>query len=123
MATELPLILVVEDDPQVVVGLERLARRLPLRLVFVESAEAAWPVLEAQRPMALLSDYRLPGSDGLTLLERAQARFPGLRCMLHTGEAVRRTSIPLDFPVVPKPCAVEELQEVLLSLVSPEGPR
>jgi CheY-like chemotaxis protein len=101
--------------------LERVARSIPLELCCVPSAEAAWSQLEKQAPMALFSDYRLPGMDGITLLERAQARFPGLRCVLHTGEAVRRTSIPLDFPVVPKPCAPAELREILRSLVSPEG--
>jgi two-component system, NtrC family, nitrogen regulation response regulator GlnG len=121
MGRALPWVLVVEDDPMIVAGLERIARRLPLRLCFVSTAEEAWPILERLSPVALLSDYRLPGTDGVTLLERARARFPALRCVLHTGEAVRRTSIPVDFPVVPKPCAPEDLREVLLSLVSPEG--
>ena len=115
-----PLVLVVDDDPQVLAGLTRIGRDLPLQLVCVDSAEAAWKFLISTRPAGILTDYRLPGSDGVTLLEKATARYPGLRCMLYTGEAVHRTSIPLDFPVVSKPCAPEELRKLLLSLPSPE---
>jgi CheY-like chemotaxis protein len=117
MGASPPWILVVDDDPQVLRGIERIAEPMKLRVQCEATAEAAWKVLQSSEPTALLSDYRLPGMDGLTLLERAQALYPRLRCALHTGEAVHRTSLVPEFPVISKPCGAEDLQAVLRSLV------
>jgi two-component system, NtrC family, response regulator AtoC len=67
-------VLVVEDDP----GLRRLLvdelRDLELEPIEAASGEDALASLEHHRPMLVVSDVRLPGIDGMTLLERIMER-------------------------------------------------
>ena len=87
----------------------RLGRNLPIRMRFARSAEEAQLLVEAEPPTLLICDYRLPGLDGVAFLERVHVRWPLVKRMLHTGEAVLRTSFGLDVPVLSKPCPPEVL--------------
>jgi two-component system response regulator AtoC len=77
-------ILVVDDDKNTRDGLQRaLRRRYDVELA--ESGDRALEVLAAKDIDILLSDVRMPGIDGITLLQRAQARHPGLISVLLTA--------------------------------------
>ncbi len=79
-----PVVLVVDDDKNTRDGLER-ALRLSYEVVTAESGDSALSVV-ARRPVdILLSDVRMPGMDGLSLMQRALARTPGLICILLTA--------------------------------------
>ncbi len=78
-------VLLVEDDPAV-----RFAHAQTLKLAGLEvdacaSAEAALEKLHPLFPGVLLVDVRLPGMDGLALLERAQRIEPTLPVIIITG--------------------------------------
>jgi two-component system response regulator GlrR len=89
-------ILVVDDDP-------KLLRVLTLRLesegfavTAVASAEEALARLGDVRPQFVLTDLRMPGMDGTTLMQKIQASSPGLPVAILTAhgdipEAVRAT--------------------------------
>ncbi|HUR41994.1 MAG TPA: sigma 54-interacting transcriptional regulator [Verrucomicrobiae bacterium] len=89
-------ILVVDDDP-------KLLRVLTLRLesegyavTAVASGEDALARLGDVRPQFVLTDLRMPGIDGTTLMQRIQERLPGLPVAILTAhgdipEAVRAT--------------------------------
>jgi len=89
-------ILVVDDDP-------KLLRVLTLRLesegfavAAVASGEDALARLGDVRPQFVLTDLRMPGMDGTTLMARIQERSPGLPVAILTAhgdipEAVRAT--------------------------------
>ena len=89
-------ILVVDDDP-------KLLRVLTLRLesegfavTAVASAEDALARLGDVRPQFVLTDLRMPGMDGTTLMTKIQERTPGLPVAILTAhgdipEAVRAT--------------------------------
>ena len=77
-------ILIVDDDKNTRDGLHRaLRRRYDVELA--ESGARALEVLAATDIDILLSDVRMPGMDGITLLQRAQARHPGLISVLLTA--------------------------------------
>ncbi|MDA0577611.1 MAG: sigma-54 dependent transcriptional regulator [Verrucomicrobia bacterium] len=77
-------ILVVDDDKHTRDGLQRaLQTTYDVRLA--ESGERALELVNAGDIDILLSDIRMPGMDGLTLLQRALARHPHLVCILLTA--------------------------------------
>src|SRR5205823_8907250 len=98
-AAQAPAILVVDDDAFVLITLKRVTRDVPARMVFASNLKEAWAAVNAELPELVIADYRLPDGDGLGFIEKLQARHPGLKCVLHTGEAVSRTAVGLDIPV------------------------
>src|SRR5436309_3177105 len=111
-------VLVVDDDPRVLAALRRACGSLPYRFGWADSAESALRLLELELPALLICDYRMPGVDGMTLVERVQNRDPSVRCLLHTGEAMHRVAFSFGVRVVSKPCSAEELCGVIAELMS-----
>ena len=80
-----PLILVVDDDPDL---LRLLAMRLNawgFRVTTAASAEDALSRISVDAPRLVLSDIRLPGKDGLALFEEIQTQRPTLPVILLTA--------------------------------------
>jgi two-component system sensor histidine kinase/response regulator len=80
-------ILLVDDDPAL---LQALPRALSLRLSGVEiatadSAQMALELLQQQEYDAVVSDIKMPGMDGLALLEKVNERYPETPILLITG--------------------------------------
>ena len=89
-------LLFIDDHPIYGDGLAfALTRTLPqLRVEVVKSGEAAQAAMLRLDVDLVLSDYRLPQEDGLSLLKRLSARYPsvamGLLCADATEELARR---------------------------------
>lgn len=88
--------LFIDDHPIYGDGLAfALTRALPqVRVRVVKTGAAAFEALVREDMDLVLSDYRLPGEDGLSLLKRLAARHPsvamGLLCADATPELARR---------------------------------
>src|SRR5690349_12951622 len=90
-----PLILVVDDEPQVLraIGRDLLARYgRDYRILRAGSGREAMDVLARERASALpvalvLSDQRMPGMDGVTLLSEVRQLAPAARRALLTAYA------------------------------------
>jgi len=114
--TQKASILVVDDDKSTRAGLERALRR-SYNVFLAERAERALDILNETEIDILLSDVRMPGMDGLTLLQRALARHPGLICILLTAygnveiavEAMKRGS----YDFLMKPVNLDHLDLLL----------
>ena len=78
-------VLLVEDDPAVRFANAQTLKLAGLKVEAVASAEAALERLHPFFPGVLIVDVRLPGMDGLTLLERAQRMEPALPVAIITG--------------------------------------
>ena len=77
--------LFVDADPMLLTALRRLTRELSGTRRFVQSAEEALALIQAEEPTALVCGYRLPGLDGLALLEQVRERYPRVALALHTA--------------------------------------
>ena len=84
MSPELQVLL-VEDDPAVRFANAQTLKLAGLRVETCASAEAALEKLHPLFPGVLLVDVRLPGMDGLAVLERAQRMEPALPVIVITG--------------------------------------
>ncbi len=77
-------ILIVDDDRNTRDGLQRALRRR-YDVMLAESGDRALALLADTDIDILLSDVRMPGMDGVTLLQRARARQPELVSILLTA--------------------------------------
>jgi CheY-like chemotaxis protein len=111
-------VLVVDDDVGVWSVFRRIVSEMPVDLRCAGSIKDALAELAAGRPDILIADYRLGDGDGMTLIEKVQAGPPPLPdCVLHTGEALQRTHMGFDIPVLSKPCPPDALREFLFALL------
>jgi DNA-binding NtrC family response regulator len=70
-----PSILIVEDEKNTRDGLARALRR-SYKIVLAENGQRALEILSERSIDVILSDVRMPGMDGMTLMKRALARSP-----------------------------------------------
>ena len=68
-------ILIVDDEKNTREGLARALKR-QYRVFTAESAETALSVLSEETVDLMLSDIRMPGEDGLSLLKTVRQRYP-----------------------------------------------
>jgi CheY-like chemotaxis protein len=115
------IVLVVDGDREVAAMFRRAARDLRLEVAHSATADEAWERLLILRPLAVFTDYRLIGFDGISLLERVAQHLPSAKRILHTSERVVGSGQGLDIPVLGKPCDEASLTELLRSLVSGEA--
>lgn len=134
-------ILFVDDEPNILSGLKRMFRSLrqEIDLYFAESGQEALDLMAEHPVDVIVSDMRMPGMDGATLLALVQERFPhAIRIML-TGQAdeesiLRTVGVVHQFitkpsdpetlgKVLERACALQDLMknEQLKSLVSSLG--
>jgi DNA-binding NtrC family response regulator len=77
-------VLIVDDDPAARLSLQALLED-SFEVVAVSSGEAADSWLEGSPVDVIVSDYEMPGENGLALLRRARRRYPGVVGILLTG--------------------------------------
>ncbi|HRR33866.1 MAG TPA: sigma-54 dependent transcriptional regulator [Kiritimatiellia bacterium] len=88
-----PVILIVDDDKNTRDGLQRALQRHYTALT-AESADAALSLMDGgQQVDLLLSDLRMPGTDGLGLLRRVIAQYPRTVCILLTAYGSVETAV------------------------------
>ncbi|HNX53078.1 MAG TPA: sigma-54 dependent transcriptional regulator [Pontiellaceae bacterium] len=111
-----PVILIVDDEKNTREGLARALRR-SYDVLIAESGAAALSILSEKPVDVMLSDLRMPGMDGMTLMQRALAVSPQLVCILLTAYGNIETAVDAmrhgatDF--LTKPVNLEQLEMVL----------
>jgi DNA-binding NtrC family response regulator len=110
-------LLLVEDDDAVRDSLAGALEEEGVRVVTAPSAEAALARLGESPPEVILSDIRMPGLDGIELLELVRERAPGIDVILMTAyedmPTVARAMREGAFEFLVKPLRTPQLLEVL----------
>jgi putative nucleotidyltransferase with HDIG domain len=111
-------ILFVDDEASVLDALRDLLRRQRCEwdMVFALGADAALLELDAQPFDVVISDMRMPGTDGATLLAVVQERHPQTVRLVLSGQtdqeaALRAVSVAHQF--LAKPCDREQLRRAI----------
>lgn len=111
-------VLFVDDEPNILSGLKRMLRflRHDMDFHFVESGKDALAFMAEHHVDIIVSDMRMPGMDGATLLTKVQEQFPhAIRIML-TGQADEESilrTVGVTHQFLAKPSSPEILKEVL----------
>lgn len=107
--------LVVDDDPQVREALVRTVQSLGLSCLATPSADAALALLAERGEVAvLISDIRMPGTDGVALLEEVRRRYPDVAVIMLSAVADVQIAVDclklgaLDY--IAKPMVIGEVQ-------------
>lgn len=120
--TNKPHILCVDDEPRVVEGLVLHLRREYNVHIALSGEEALQKLKEHKRIAVIVSDMRMPGMDGATLLKRAMRSHPNITRLLLTGEPGREAAVSAVnegqiFRFLTKPCPIEQLKSALEAAV------
>lgn len=111
-------IIFVDDETQILDGLRRMLRkkRSEWEMEFYDGGEAALERMREWQPDVVVSDMRMPGMDGATLLTRIQEEHPETVRIVLSGyaelEAALR-AIPVAHQFLTKPCEPTALCEVV----------
>jgi HD-like signal output (HDOD) protein len=111
-------ILFVDDESNILDGIRRLlhADRKRWDMQFAIGGEAALRACEEGRFDIVISDMRMPGMDGATLLGHIRDRYPSTARLILSGYAeVKLTTraVAVAYRVLSKPCNATELQATI----------
>lgn len=111
-------ILFVDDDAQILDGLRDLLRkqRKQWSMVFALGGEAALCELQKSPFDVVVSDMRMPGIDGATLLTRVKELYPSSARIILSGQADRESivrALPVAHQFLSKPCDAALLRIVV----------
>jgi len=88
IAANRPGILLVDDEPHVLAALRRTLGREPYTVYVAESGDQGLKLLEEHPDIAVvISDYRMPGMDGVEFLQRVKRYSPDIQRVMLTGHA------------------------------------
>ena len=88
-----PRILVVDDEPRMADIVDMVLRRDGWAVRTASSGDSALAALDERPVDVVLTDLRMPGMDGLTLLQRIRAEHPEVRVVLMTAFATVSTAV------------------------------
>ena len=118
-----PLILIVDDDPDVLRVLSRGLTRRGYRVLCASAADSAYASLESEPIDAVVLDVFIPQMTGDTLALAITRHWPRLvgRVLLMSGDPARLERLQLhgnNFPTLAKPFSVAELADRLASMLT-----
>jgi response regulator RpfG family c-di-GMP phosphodiesterase len=115
---ELPRILCVDDEPRVVDSLAAHLRH-DYQILTANGAQSALRMLKDNgAPAVIVSDMRMPGMDGATLLKHVKHLYPETTRILLTGDPGRDTAVAAVnegqiFRFLTKPCPPDQLRTAI----------
>lgn len=82
-----PTVLLVDDEESILNSLRRLLRGQPYDVLLATSGAQALEILAQQLVNLVMSDARMPGMDGASLLAHVRERYPATARIMLTGYA------------------------------------
>ncbi len=112
-------VLLVDDEVEFTATLGKVLRRRGFEVVVAGTGEAALEALQSRRFAVVLLDVKMPGIDGLQVLDEITRTLPGTRVALLTGHLTpgeeERSLARGAFAYLLKPYPTEQLVAVIES--------
>ena len=104
---------VVDDDDSIRCVLERALTQAGIENRCFEDADTLLEEIEYEQPDAIISDIRMPGTDGLAMLDQLHARFPNLPVIITTAHSDLDSAVASyqqgAFEYLPKPFDIDDV--------------
>ena len=109
------VILLVDDEPLVRMGVALLLEELDYSVLQASTAAQALDLLSENPDVGILmTDFRMPDCDGLEMIALAREISPSIRTVLMTGYATDDDRFAVsDAPRLAKPFGISELEQAL----------
>ena len=109
-------ILIVDDEPEALENCRRILSRLQYECLIEHNPLRVIDVLERERPGLVLTDLRMPGLDGIGVLNAAKQLDPDVHVVLLTAYSSVQTAVTSmrqgAFDYLTKPFSSAQLEEV-----------
>ncbi len=106
---------IIDDDRSIRWVLEKALSKAQMAVTSFSNATGVMEALERDQPDAIVSDIRMPGIDGLSLLERINSVHPDIPVIIMTAHSDLESAVNAyhsgAFEYLPKPFDVEEAVE------------
>ncbi|ABE56733.1 nitrogen metabolism transcriptional regulator, NtrC, Fis family [Shewanella denitrificans OS217] len=103
---------ILDDDSSIRWVLEKALHSAKLSTASFAAAESLWQALDVAQPQVIISDIRMPGTDGLTLLDRLQLHYPHIPVIIMTAHSDLDSAVSAykagAFEYLPKPFDIDE---------------
>jgi two-component system nitrogen regulation response regulator GlnG len=110
-------ILVVDDDQAIATAFERFLKHEGHTCTLASNAEDAVRLVGEREPDLVMMDIRMPGADGLQLLQQMRSRYPDVYVVMMTAYGTSQTSIDAirggAFEYLTKPLDLDQLRSVI----------
>jgi CheY-like chemotaxis protein len=107
-------VLVVDNDPLVMLGTVMMLRELGYRVTSTELPEQALKQFDGDNaPDILVTDYAMPKMSGFRLAKAAARLKPNTSVLLVTGHSEIQEIVPSEWQFLSKPFSSSELQNAL----------
>ena len=104
-------ICVIDDDRSIRFVLEKALEKAEMQVISYASADSALKAIAQEEPAVVVTDIRMPGMDGLELLERINQQFPELPVIIMTAHSDLDSAVSAykggAFEYLPKPFDVD----------------
>ena len=122
MATNDPIIFVVDDDEAVRLSTEMLIRSMGLRAETFDSAAEFLEDFDPQQPGCVILDIRMPGMSGLELQEHLNEMGASIPVIFVTGHGTVESAIEATklgaYEYIFKPLELDEMSRLLERLLN-----
>jgi DNA-binding response OmpR family regulator len=114
-----PVVVCVDDDPQVLTAVKRLLRREPYDLLTTDKPSTALRWIGKRRVDLLITDLKMPEMSGTDLIKVVEERSPQTMSLILTGFPEKVAGLPESRSrLIAKPWNDSEFKETVRSLVS-----
>jgi len=110
-------IFVIDDDRSIRWVLEKALRQADMEVTSFDSASGVMEALDRDPPDAIITDVRMPGMNGLVLLDNIHGQHPGIPVIIMTAHSDLDSAVSAyqggAFEYMPKPFDVDEAVDLV----------
>jgi two-component system, OmpR family, phosphate regulon sensor histidine kinase PhoR len=110
-------VLVVDDEEGIRIGAERILSRMGCRVTQAANGAEGLKIIETDPPLIVLLDMKMPGIDGMEVLQRIQTFDSEILVIVITGFATLETAVEAmkrgAYDFIPKPFTPDQLRIVV----------